>query len=277
VAERVLDLYTTPLPDAPAWITGGVLIKGAVMLAAGPAKIGKSQLVVDLADTLTRGGVLWGIDEFVVPQAVGTLYLDGELGKYGLHQRVRYRYQSLGYPPAPNLFYLSKPKGLMLDTLAGTEQLAREIAATGARVVIVDPISKFLHGEENSNTDVNRLFQNLNSLVNDINDLSFVLVHHFGKPPRPGSETADDYDPLDPYNARGAAKWYDSVDTLVTIQQQGAVLPGENRRFRTGWVPRHAPQPEPITLALRDGGVVSRVVEIGRGLPVGKAKMWGRR
>jgi RecA-family ATPase len=273
MADRFYDLFTTPLPDAPAWITGGVLIKGAVMLACGPAKIGKSQLIVDIADSLTRGGCLWGVEGFEIPEPVATLYLDGELGKYGLHQRVRYRYEALGYPPAPNLFYLSKPKGFMLDTMAGAELLAREVAATKAKVVIVDPISKFLHGDENSNTDVNRLFQNLNGLVADTNDLSFVLVHHYGKPPKPGTDGAAEYDPLDAYNARGAAKWFDSVDTLVTIQMQKAVLPGEDRRFKTGWKPRHAPEPAPITLALHPGGLVSQVVE-PRGLPVGRGPLY---
>jgi hypothetical protein len=281
-ANRLVDLYYRPLPSAPAWISGGVLMKGGIMLMGGLAKIGKTMLGLDLAHNLGTGGTLWGTDYQVLSPAP-VLYIDKELGEYGFHERVKKRYETLGTPPPGNLYYLSRPRDFYLDTHSGIDRLADEVTATGAKIVFLDPISRCMMGDENSNTDVNRLFVNLDRILADFPDLSFVLTHHFGKPPR-GAD-ADDYDPFSPYNFRGASKWFDAPDTLVTFQRQPAGGPTEWWRLRTGWQFRHAPEPEEnLVLAVTDGGLIQRICadaphpeRIARSLkPAGGGARWRR-
>jgi hypothetical protein len=73
-------------------------------------------------------------------------------------------------------------------------------------------------GNENDNSDVQKLVRHLKELMvkHADKDLSIVLSHHFGKPPR---VTDDEHDPLSPYNFRGASKWFDMADSLITFQR----------------------------------------------------------
>jgi hypothetical protein len=255
-AGRLVDLYTQPLAECPTWISGGVLMKGGIMLIGGPAKIGKTMLGLDLAHNLATGGTLWGTD-YKITTPVAPLYVDRELGVYGFHERVKHRYDTLGVRPPDNFYYMTKTRGLYLDTAGGIGILGEEISKTGVRVVFIDPVSRCMMGDENSNTDVNRLFTNFDGLLADFPDLSLILTHHFGKPPK---EDDDSYDPFSPYNFRGASKWFDAPDTLVTFQRTCGALPGEWWRLRTGWEMRHAPNPaDQLILAVGEGGLVHRV------------------
>jgi hypothetical protein len=264
---RLRDLYATPPSTAPAWVGDGVLVKGGLMLAGGPPKIGKSWLAVNAADQLSRGEALWGT--WPVPAEVPTLYIDRELGIYGYHERVKQFYDATGRRPNSNLFYLSKPPGMFLDTARGLDLLRKEIDRTGARVVIIDPVARSMIGEENSNTAVAHLFSNLDELVAADPDLSIILFHHFGKPPK--GDYATDFDPLDPMNFRGAATWFAAPDSLLTFARENG-RDGEWWRVKCRAVLRHGKDSEDRTFAIGDGGIVSpRMAEAaGR-------KTWARR
>ncbi len=219
----------------------------------GPAKMGKTFLLMDLAHELGEGGKMWGT-EFEIKEAVTTLYVEQEIGMYEFQRRLKNRYNALGGRVPQNVFVLSKVPGMMLDTARGIEILRREIQAVGAKVVILDPISRFMIGSENDNTQVQVLIRQLDELVGSVPDLSIVMSHHFGKPPA-SKEAAEDYDPLSAYNFRGASKWFDAPDTLITFQS----LPTrgtEWKRMRAGFELRQGPSPAPKSFVVADGGPV---------------------
>jgi len=262
--KSFLDLYEKPPPEHPSWISGGVLPKNGLLLVGGYAKIGKTFLLLDAAHQLATGGCLWGLSDYRAEDPTTVLFLEQEVGEYELQRRVKLRYDALGAPPPGNLYYAAKDvrTGLiLLDTITGKQALARLIDESKAKVVIIDPVSRFMLGNENDNTQVGNVIRGLDELMTQFGDLSIILSHHFGKPPKTvdGDESA--FDPLSPYNFRGASKWFDAPDTLITMQR----LRGRNDewwRLTTGWRTRQAPEPEGnIKLVIRPGGLVERAVQ----------------
>lgn len=248
---KVSTLYDRPLPDQPHWISGGVLPKSGIILFGGEAKIMKTWLALDMAHSLTTGGALWNL-EYGAEEPVGVHYFDSEVGEYEFHRRVKVKYETLGVRPEDNFFFSSKLPDFAIDTSKGQKVLAREIEESKARVVIIDPIGASMAGDENSNTDVEKVFTNLSELMISNPELSFVLIHHYGKPPK----IRDDYDPLSPYNFRGASKFVDRATTLITAMAM-ADHPGEWRRLKTRMTIRQGPPPEhDIKLSVLPGGMV---------------------
>lgn len=261
------ELYVRPLPVFPCWIEHGVLARGGILLIGGPTKVGKSFLVIDLAHNLTSGGKVWGVEEFRVPVPATVLYVEFELGEYGLQKRIKERYNTLGTPPPKKFYCLSRPRNCYLDTVDGMRMITREIEAVNADVVIIDPISRALIGNENDNSEINRLFKRFDDLLAAKPNMSIVLSHHRRK----GSDELEP-DPLSPYQLRGASKFIDAVDSIMTLQKIPAVLPGELWRLKTGWELRQDLSPEGIVLAVYRGGLVGRVVEEKKALKVAGGK-----
>ena len=251
MVQKFSTLYERELPRVPNWIAGGVLPKGGILLMGGEAKIGKTFLLLDMAEGLASATSLWGTEICVMEEAT-TLYIEQEVGEHELQRRLRMRYRSV---PPGNLYYTSKVKDFLLDTPTGKQALIDLIRECAANVVIIDPISKCMIADENSNREVNRLFLNLDEVCGTFPGLSIVIAHHFGKPPKIEQQTLD---PLSPYNFRGAAKWFDNPDSLITaIKRQPKH--GEWKRLRIGFEVRQGEPIPPLTLAILEGGIVQVV------------------
>jgi len=252
--QQLIDLYNKPLPETAAWIDKGILPKSSILLLGGEAKIGKSLLVMDLMHYLRTGSCPW-LPVAELPRAV--LYIEQEIGEIGLQMRVKTRYRDV--QPPGGIFICSKhPDFYHLDKVLGRDALYRAIDETGAQVVVIDPISRCFLGDENSNTEVNRLFVSLDMVLERYRSegLSIVLVHHFGKPPLMTGEL--NRDPLSPYNFRGASKWFDAPDALITMIKQ-TPGPGEWLRVKIGFEVRHGEHLPPKLLAIKEPGWVHEV------------------
>jgi RecA-family ATPase len=256
MASTLYDLYRKPLPENPSWVSGGVVPKGGIIVMGGPDKIGKSWLVLDLAESLAAGGRLWDT-EYDVKSTGTVLIMEREIGVFGFQERTKLRYGHLGYPPNRNIFYTSKMKGLLLDTDSGLKLLDTEIQATGARIVFIDPVSMAMNGEENSNTDVQHLINNLRDVQVDYPELTFILTHHYGK--RPKGQFADDYDPLERENFRGAKKWVDAADTLITFHRTESKDPDVWWKLDARFTLRHGPNPKnDFKFLVLKGGIIAK-------------------
>jgi hypothetical protein len=250
---RVSELYEKPLPENPFWISGGVLPKSGIMLMGGEAKIMKTWLALDMAYTLTVGGSLWGT-EYKVSMPTSVHYFEQEVGEIEFQRRVKLKYDVLGKKPVDEFYVDSRLKGLYVDKSEGQKILAKGIEESKAKIAILDPIGRMLNGDENSNNDVARVFASLDELLITFPELSFVVIHHFGKPSR--DPEASGIDPLSPYNFRGASKWFDAPDTLITAVRM-ADHPGEWRRLKSRITVRQGPPPEnDFKLSVLPGGVV---------------------
>jgi hypothetical protein len=87
-------------------------------------------------------------------------------------------------------------------------------------VMIVDPVTKFMEGDDSSNEDVKRFLEFCDILIEkfaDRTELSIVLSHHFKKPST--DFKGELVNPGNIYNFRGASKWPDDMDSIITMQR----------------------------------------------------------
>ncbi len=249
-------LYDQPLIENVAWAEA-LIPKSSKVLIGGLAKVGKSFLLINLIEELTKGGKVWGLNEFSVPVPLRVLYVDQEIGLYGLQRRIKNYYEAAGTEPR-NSYYLSRVPEMELDRPQGRRMLEDSVEECEAQVVVIDPISQSMWGDDSSNRDVRSLFHELDILLNKFESegLSIVLCHHFGKPPKQWKDKVE-YDPGDKYNFRGASKWIDAPDTLVTCVRTNCEASHGKWCITVDYTFRHDEELPSRELYIQTGGLVT--------------------
>jgi RecA-family ATPase len=216
-----------------------------MMILGGPAGIGKSFIAFQIGHNIATGSLLFGMDKHVCIPG-GVLIVEQEVGIWGSQKRLKERYTDT-LPPEP-VWLISRDPEWLLDSPTGYEKAERTLEQLeDVGVLVLDPASRFLRGDENSNTDVGRFIRGVDQLMNKFvgRGLAVVLTHHFGKPPQDNQ----DYNPFDAYNFRGASKWRDAPDTKVTCQR-GKQLNDNEWIVKTRWETRHAISPGTVDLVV---------------------------
>jgi len=250
-AARLSDLIRRPAIEYPAWIGPVVLPKGGVLLFGGHSKIGKSFQALEMARALSTGTDLFGYHGFPAQEAK-VLILEREIGEYGLQSRAKevFKYEDLD-KIADNLWYVSQDPDLSLDTHGGLGKICDHIDRTGAQVLILDPISHMHSQDENDNSAITKVFNNIEIIRKQFRgrDLSVVIAHHFGKPP--GGKYADFYDDLSFHNFRGASKFFSAPDTICTSARlEELPLEWEAWRLKMRFICRHGESPPEMYLTV---------------------------
>lgn len=187
------------------------------MLIGGESKCGKSWFVIEMARALITGSNVFACDKLKVPKAVRVLYLESEIGEYGLQTRLAKSLQDLDPEVRSRLSIVARLRSIRLDNPSSVDQIVRLVEESQAQVLIVDPISKFHGLDENSNSAVEILFSRLDAVQDKCkNDLAIVLSHHLNKPARQGDSNFDD---LSFHSFRGASKFASDPDTLITVMK----------------------------------------------------------
>lgn len=254
VPGRVSDLLARNLEPLPCWVEPGIVTKRGITLFGGEAKIGKSLILGSLARALTVGEAPFLAPGLSVPKRARVLIVDQEVGEWGLQVRMSPMLADLQYEKyEERLWYVTKDTELMLDTPAGVAVLTRHIEQTQPNIVILDPVGKMFTCDENNNVEIAKLGHTLEKLIAKFDHLglSFILSHHFGKPPK--GRDKDDHDPLEAYNFRGASKWKDLPDTLITVSR-GDRLGTAHQSWRINMkiLPRHAEEPPDMHLTVNE-------------------------
>lgn len=238
------------------WAGPALLPKNGKLLFGSTAKSGKSYVMLSLARALSTGEKPWECPHFEVPRPAKTLLIEAELGKYGLQKRVKPVFGDIQPPEKLDdlLWYVSKDPLISLSHPDGRLYLENMVAEIEPEVLLLDPIGKMHTYDENSNTEINRLFLHIDRLLKDFErfGMSVVISHHFGKPSR---DPDDALDPLSPYMMRGASKWYDDPDTLGTFQRKQN-LPGRTDAWNLHcrWECRQGEAPGDMVFSVnRDG------------------------
>lgn len=228
-AKCLQELINGPDLHTECWIHP-ILPKSGKLVYAGQAKIGKSMWMLSLIRSLITGETPFACPRFRVIQPARVLMFEQELGEAGLQRRSRMVLSGIG--EHEEIRYLSRNPDVSFSTDKGYELIGNEIAEFRPNVVIFDPIGKCFHGDENSNQEVGLLWQKIDRLLRlgAREQMSVVLSAHFGKPPN-GDRNRAGHDPLDPYSVRGAAKWFDDVDALITLSRLQN-LPTQHQSWR---------------------------------------------
>ncbi|MGW1497537.1 AAA family ATPase [Streptomyces mirabilis] len=156
-------------------LPGKLMGPGQQIAVIGDGKAGKSLFVQEWMWRMATG------QSFLndVPQEpVKVLYLDAENGQ----EQVQERFVSFGAGPDAmgELCYASFPPVRPLDTAGGGADLAALVKATGAQLVVIDTVSRFINGLENdADTWLSLYRHTLLPLKRD--RIASVRLDHFGK------------------------------------------------------------------------------------------------
>lgn len=210
-----------PRPRVEHWIEPGLLPRSGKLLFGGEAKTGKSWSSMSMAYSMATGSPLWGCPDFSCSPGK-VMILDKELGEDTLASRAA-RFFS-GLTSEKLLLYSDRFVAFTgnplfkFDAPGGRRALESLVDQHRPNVIIVDPVSRFLQGSDSSNDDVARFIETLDQVRDRWRSelgLSFVLIHHFKKPEY--DYKGEKAHAGSAYNFRGASRWYDDADAVVTM------------------------------------------------------------
>ena len=169
------DLYSHP-PFVEEWLAYPIVSKGRLISLYGPAKVGKSLFVLELAASVATGRDFLG--QPTIKSRV--LYVDRE---NHLDRDVLKRIKEMGFSAeelVDNLFYLSFPTIDDFDTENGAKTILNWVDTHNIDFVIVDTISRFISGKENEN-DTWREVYKLTGQELKKRGTTFLRIDHSGK------------------------------------------------------------------------------------------------
>jgi len=239
------DLLEKELPPDQFWIEPGILPKRGTWLFGGEAKIGKSFIMLELARALATKTRPFGSHVFSVPEECRVLFIEQELGEYELKKRVKETFiKHKKHSFRKNVFALSKIPEMQLSVPDGVKLLVDAIDEVKPNIVMLDPISMFHGYDENNNSEIAELFRRIELIKKAYLslDLSFVISHHFKKPPTYRNAN-DSFDDLSAYNFSGSQKWFNTPDTITTVKRVLTYPDNTGWHIRTRWVTRQGQPP----------------------------------
>jgi AAA domain-containing protein len=241
---RFTDLLAKELPANFSYIEPALLTKGGTLLFGGDAKIGKSLIMLEMARGLATGVTPFGCPQMIVPEPVKVMVIEQEVGERGLQLRGSKILATVPQKFADNLWYITQEPDMQFDSEQGRKLIIDAVGRVEPNVLFLDPISR-MHGyDENDNGQINKLVRHLANLKKMFKhkEMSIVISHHYGKPPR-GQDLAT-WDPLDFNNFRGASKFRDDADALITVQKLKFLdTPHKAWKIKTRYRLRHGEEP----------------------------------
>ena len=216
-----LDTLTATFPTVRPPVIDGMLRRGEVMNVIAAPKVGKSWLIHALALSVATGRDWLGFPTERGP----VLLIDAELHPETLASRLRSVRQTSG-------IHHTETPDLRIRSVRGQRVTIDEIAAQAAttptpyRLIILDAMYRFLTGEENSNEDMTRVYNALDSIARSTG-AAIVVVHHTSKGVQSDKAVTD--------VGSGAGAQSRAADTHLAIrhheQDQCVVVDGVVRSF----------------------------------------------
>lgn len=186
------------------WGDAFIFEKSRVLLLGKP-KIGKSNWLGGFA-----AGATTGTDFMDVPfsNPLKIIWFQADMIAEFLKRRIEMYYQRFPHDDDLKLMGYNNlvisgrlRKNLMRDV--DIQAFSDEIAFHEADIVMIDPIINFFDGEENSNTEIRKLMDRIDMLM-EMNNVAIILAHHTGK------ERADDKSFMSARGGSVFAGWFDS-------------------------------------------------------------------
>ncbi|GAQ52106.1 AAA family ATPase [Streptomyces acidiscabies] len=209
------DAFFTTDFGAIQLLLGKLMGPGQQITLVGDGKAGKSLFAQEWMWRMATGQPF--LDDQPQPP-VPILYLDAENGQ----EQVQERFLSFGAGPRNmgSLRYASFPPIRPLDTAGGGADVVALVKATGAQLVVIDTVSRFISGPENdADTWLNLYRHTLLPLKRD--RIASIRLDHFGKDKDRGG--------------RGSSAKTQDVDHVWELSYQGGgTLSLKRTHTRTG-------------------------------------------
>jgi hypothetical protein len=239
-------------PDDRQWIIDGMVRKGDNVLIAGPPGAGKSLFFLDVAARLAIGDHMAG---FSARDPMNVLYLDHENNRDDI--TLRLTDMGIRAEQLNRLRYASFPNLDPLDTRGGGRHLYQLAHAIDAEVIIIDTISRFVDGDENSADTWQNLYRHTVAPLKAL-DRTVIRLDHTGR-----DESKD---------ARGSSAKRDDPDAVWMFKSTSADLDGKctvNFNLRKGrgdaylpsmeFIRKVAPLEHRVVLANPETGLQDRI------------------
>lgn len=229
-------------------------------MVAAEAKVGKTWTCLQIARDLATSRPIFGHPLFRVEGNPRVHYIEQEVDEDEMHNRIKISMSDLAGSLAPDrLWTTSRQPLLKLDDLHGPRLLRESIKSIRPNILILDPVSRLMYGDDASNKDVDAVFNEIDKLLVEFQDLdlSVILVHHYGKGNRNAKEA--EADRLDPYEMRGASSFKNSPDSILTMIHEGgrkSIQPTGGWKVRTRLTTRHNADIPDFTLGVHLNGMI---------------------
>lgn len=165
--------------QAHAWLVEDLWGDQAVGFIGGTPKTGKTWLALELAVAVASGQPCLG--HYPVRQRGHVLLYAAEDTAAAIKQRVTEIARARGIPDLERLAVgLITEVDLRLDDPAHQRRLELTLAGIKPRLLLLDPLVRLHHGDENSAAEVSQLLGFLRRVQRD-HQLAIVLVHHIRK------------------------------------------------------------------------------------------------
>ncbi len=193
----------------------------AALIAAGGT--GKSFMAIHMAASAAAGAML--LDEFISERPIKVVFISGEDDQDELNRRLRSAIKNFSLSQQSlvdtNLSFIDFSSSFELftnklnfgetsitETPAKLIKLIQDKLGDEVGLIIIDPVSRFRGGEENSAPDTTRFVQTIQLLSEQLNS-TVLLVHHVNKNAKMNGAGQN--------NARGSSALVDGVRLVMEL------------------------------------------------------------
>lgn len=164
-------------PESIEFLPGGFVREGDYITLIGDGKVGKSVFCHDWAWRMATGQPFLGK---MMENPITVLYLDREnspqifadhFRSYGATPQTMGSLKFMAFPPMPGL-----------DTPEGGRIFVELVKESGAKVVFLDTVSRFIEGDENENNTWLKVYQRAIVPLREYDPtITVIRIDHFGK------------------------------------------------------------------------------------------------
>ena len=228
----------------PEDIISGLLPVESIMVLYGAPKVGKTILALNLAYHIAAG-VDW--HSLQIPKPRRVLYISVEGGKRALRARFEAMQGGEVRPPEGSLQSWAVPPFDILNP-GHFESLKAAVEAFSPGVIVLDPLIKIHRSEENDNVAMQRVLDQVRSLVTGYGR-SLILVHHSAKTG---------------ITARGASAIVGDSDAIIRLEWEDPDEHSGPRRLYFEDI-RHTRAPNSLFLTLDPATLTFHAERLGSG------------
>jgi hypothetical protein len=226
------DLMRRDYPDDPGIVAGGILTRRALAIGGGDPKLGKSSLITNFVLRRAVGAPWLGFQT----TAGRTLVVQAEIPEPELQKRLGLMLKDVDEVPPAGAIYFLTDRSIKLDRPEGLARLRQHIERIRPDLLVIDPLARFMVGDESGTKDMGILIAALDLLIQDY-DLAIVVIHHTGKPGPDGR--------VGGHRLRGSSALFAAADSVFMLDRA-------DDGFKLSFELRHGKEPAPLYLTRSD-------------------------
>jgi AAA domain/Domain of unknown function (DUF3854) len=223
------DLMAQTFADEAHIVAGGIVTHCGLTVVGGAPKLGKSGLVEDLVILRSDGEDFLGF----ATTPGRSLIFNAEIPEPELQKRLGSKVLDRPAPPKGRVYFVTD-RTLKLDQPEGLARLRQHIEQVCPDLVVIDPLARFMVGDENSTRDMGIVVAALDLLIQTYR-VAIVLVHHTAKPSADGSRDGG-------HRLRGSSALFAAADAVLLLDKV------KDGGFRLTFELRHGKEPDPMYL-----------------------------